>query len=215
MRRRTALQQLIGRDSSGRSCPRARPPTRRGADRACAAPDVPGSRGSARRRSGRSCARPGRETSSRKPTCGASSSSAVGVQRVLELGQQLLAIDDRDHAVVAGAVGDVDAILLGPRRDRRRECLRLPPRRSRPAACRPSRSRGCRPAWPDRSGRRSSGGCRRVHPSSRLFATRYAMPVSHSHQLLCVPLRLVDDRGQLASASRDRSRRRVSCAELP
>src|SRR5262249_13132160 len=30
----------------------------------------------------------------------------------------LLAIDDRDHAIVAGAVGDIDAILLGPGRDR-------------------------------------------------------------------------------------------------
>ena len=29
-----------------------------------------------------------------------------------------------------------------------------------------------------------------VHPSFELLATRYAMPVSHSHQLLCVPVRL-------------------------
>src|SRR6185503_8727174 len=34
-----------------------------------------------------------------------------------ELGQQLLAIDDRDHAVVAGAVSDVDAILPGASRN--------------------------------------------------------------------------------------------------
>ena len=117
MRRRTTLQQLIGRVVLA-AVVRARGlRRRRGADRACAAPDVPGSLGSARRRSARSCARPGRATSCRNPTCGASSSAPGRLDRVLELGQQLLAIDDRDHAVVAGAVGDVDAILLGAGRN--------------------------------------------------------------------------------------------------
>ena len=39
-------------------------------------------------------------------------------QRILELGQQLFPVHDRNHTVVAGAIGDVDPILLGPSRNR-------------------------------------------------------------------------------------------------
>ena len=39
-------------------------------------------------------------------------------QRVLEFGQQLLPVHDRDDTVAAGPIGDIDPVLPGPGRNR-------------------------------------------------------------------------------------------------